>query len=688
MIDVRNNINLEATSFLELVQQESNPVILKSLLRSYIRPEPRNEEAILKQVYSGLPSLTPEQINLMVYTLMECVETDQNLCAANAIKEFKLSLKGRTRIFFEDLISLEQFPELILAYHGQQIELPNYLAKQIDPYDSPTIEEINTCLEELSIRMHLENGKAFLKFRLTQIDNQYIISAGGESQVVPIKAYLPEELERFKDVIQSEDLQMKFASRYQKIGVKQIAIITHGNLKTIKCLENLISSIHKFGNQEVTITVFDDLESSTLREPVKSIDKPENIQINYHGWQERSDCINALTERLGSAEAEAISAAIGPKTGIGGNRNYVALALGQYNYLSLDDDISPIVEYQVEGELSKVTIDILGIASRHVRAPDKLCADFRYAGDIDVAAIASIETFLMNPTVSDLKQSWRFPYNSQCPDNFDLSNKRNILIYDHRFSNAISGGAVCFASGYNGMVARLPTIVSSDLAGRNEDLFLNTIPDLIIDSHKLAPHIYSSAATAIQHNREYSLRNTNLAQNAVEEVVVQFMSFLVFSIARNSPTIQNAIHGKPTPFGNLRAVITELSKEILFFTSSPLEQNIAKNMELVEISAITFQSVYDLLQILKGEKIASFPGGSLMSAQHLNLARVDSYQKLLTDTENVLKKLFNSDYQEILSLEGDRLDQLIFKTLLIASHETLNKYGQTLAIWSEMLDSV
>ncbi|MBP9864989.1 MAG: hypothetical protein KBC91_01155, partial [Candidatus Omnitrophica bacterium] len=353
----------------------------------------------------GLGVSSPQKMKTFLTEdeVLRSTNFDARMAAALSIRDFLTRympalpsqyIEGFNEIF-EDLVKNESFIRWFLYRQWTTEEpfpVPDGLlqamkSKKIDP------EKINEYLKALRFYMAISNG-------YDQPNEFKMAETASETAVVETGSVFDAAVAQFQQALEGGGVPR----RYEGI-VQDLAILTHERERIVKTVKAYADNLKRFGHRGVTLHIFDDSqddERSLRRTEVMELARTEEfekagITLHYVGIEERDAIQEELVQKIlelpnnsDSREAvkQKVAAALSPSGGVGANRNWAMLLLGDNPMAMIDDDVSPAFTMGEEPLMdAALPVDFLSILNRGFSVPQNQYVSFAYSGYQDTEAL-------------------------------------------------------------------------------------------------------------------------------------------------------------------------------------------------------------------------------------------------------------------------------------------------------------
>lgn len=485
-----------------------------------------------------LPCSTPlDSVEPALAERLAAIRLDERLTGANTIRRFLALQKGAER---EVLGAIVTSPETIRWLLSGEAA-PLHFGISLPPSRSAA-RRLNALLQELSLRLHLENGTPFMLLRASYQEAHLILEKSFLDLPPRALAVAPEDEAAFLHALTASGDDGTILSRFEGT-VTDLAIMTHNRARILETLriyaDNLIAYGH--AHRGVRIHVFDDSNDELRPKRQHSIAalaatyEPRGIAIVYFGPEEKALARERYRAALvGSSPAEeerirqGIEAAIG-EGGKGAQRNWISVELGGRNVVMIDDDVYPWVRIAPGWPTRRAEVDVLSVLNRAASVPGALSVCCTYCGVPDWGEGDALQIHYRKLRFGVVWQRARLPTFSYAgPGNPNLPPR---AWHTESWNPVAQGGILMTMGQAQGLASRVPSAATLVTDLHCQDFVMGCVQGIMArckaneNSWTLSPH------GAVHHGRDQTGRSSNKIRTAVHEGLGAIFSHLIPLIA-------------------------------------------------------------------------------------------------------------------------------------------------------------
>lgn len=295
-----------------------------------------------------------------------------------------------------------------------------------------------------------------------------------------ISALYKNETTMFREILGGKQ---RYQSRFEG-KLPALAILTHNRDRIIDTITEYAENLITFNHKDVVLYIFDDSNDnksdlskrqSNIKTKIEHY-KDQGLSIRYFGPRQREERIEkykakiqekSSKKQLSEADLDhRVQSALGLSGGIGSNRNWALLELGDRPFAMVDDDVYPNVSFEYFSVKSNQDVDVVSILNRGLSKPGVQSVSFDYAQVSDERASHVVSQF----TEKEGEQVTLVPKTKTITDTRQLTSRSRPYADSQGGILAIQG-----RDDQHGLFTTPPTTPTAKNYLRMEDLLIGSI---------------------------------------------------------------------------------------------------------------------------------------------------------------------------------------------------------------------
>ena len=482
------------------------------------------------QALHSPPNLSLPRISVSNKNDDESIEKNTSYSKAVTYRNFLAKLDENFQSIFRSLLEVDDFIKLIADNQINACKIPIEIMKEVLLINDQDIAEnffgFYRHLNELSMRLHIEQGTHYLSFKISAKDGNFFLhrvrsvpKQDEEYSPIPINL-TAEDIENFKRIALSK---ANYDNPYAK-DIHTIAMICHNRTTApnniCEFMNNMIRYGHAQRDKPIEFLVLDDSTDNAREARYKEIKenakayKNFNINLKLVDEVQKQRLIDFFSEKINLANAteiqkkELIEAALGNDGGGGAQRNWADL----FGAVTLDDDIHPYCYLTLDGQFRAVPVDFMGIISRALARPDIHSTNFEHSGKSGYELMTTIKNFF-NTNIGADYNSYSSYGEVSCASGHTLTRVNQ----PSSSSTFIGGGIQAKASYLLSDNIDLPATPTAENYLRIEDTVPMLLTEIFNDTQESARNNFYRVAGSVYHE----INHINISESVIKQGILE-----------------------------------------------------------------------------------------------------------------------------------------------------------------------